>query len=135
MFLNMSRTLNYIYCIIVFKEVQCGIIILNVNTKWYKCYSNKNEYQQWKYYSNHLNCWATPDWKKHQYSDTGVSRYHEGTIEGTLETPPTSQHYGIERFERFKGALNWSTIMPREASLSGSRWMPVFLLVWTQLPC
>jgi len=37
------------------------------------------------------------------------------TIHGPPETPRTPQHY---RMEGFKGGLNWSPIMPRDASLS-----------------
>ena len=39
--------------------------------------------------------------------ETGVSRHHEGLIEGPPETPQTSEHY---RIEGFKGALNWAPI-------------------------
>ena len=34
-----------------------------------------------------------------QFRETGVSRHHGGLSEGYLETPWTSQHYGIEGFK------------------------------------
>ena len=61
--------------------------------------------------------------KLNNYSDAAVreasvSRYNGGPIEGSPETPRTSQHY---HFEGLKGALNWSPIMPRDPSLSDSQ--------------
>ena len=44
--------------------------------------------------------------------ETGVSRPHGGPIEGPPEAPRAPQRY---RVEGFKGALNYSPIMPRDA--------------------
>ena len=45
--------------------------------------------------------------------ETGVSRHIGSLIEGTPETPCTSQHYNNEGFKR---GHNWSPIMPKDVS-------------------
>ena len=47
--------------------------------------------------------------------ENGVSGHHGDLIDGPLEPPAMSQHYGIDR------PLNLILIMPRDASLSDIR--------------
>ena len=52
--------------------------------------------------------------RRRTVQETAVSRHHEWPNKGPLETPRSSQFYGIERF---KGA----PIMPKGLILSGSQ--------------
>ena len=49
--------------------------------------------------------------------ETGVSRHHGGPIQGPWNP---SDHHSIYGIRGSKGELNWSPLMPRNASLSDS---------------
>ena len=50
--------------------------------------------------------------------ETDISRHHEDLIEGPLKSFGPSEYYGIEGLKG--GGLNFTTIMPSNASLSDS---------------
>ena len=56
--------------------------------------------------------------RRNSYQKSSVSQHHGVPIEGPLTPIEPSQHYNIEGF---RGALNWSYIVPRDAILSENK--------------